>query len=307
VGHAFILLYLLVILLAMAAIAVAVSAFVRTRERVLGAFILHITAFTAFLLSYGLALSYTNLNVDEPPFGVLLAIIAVAMVSTAALAFAIPALTHALVQDDPRRIRTVIAAVAAAAILVSSRLSLRIDTATETIAQDRGFWMYLSLILFLLVIVYATVVKLVSLRRLAGEARLVVRNLLLLNLVLVTAFPLDVLLLARHRVMLATPLIYGCFCVVAAIYIGRRFLSTPAGGQAAVDLADVGAILDEAGISAREREVVALIVQGYGNQRIADELFISPNTVKTHNRNIFKRLGVKSRFELVMKLRHLAR
>ena len=51
-------------------------------------------------------------------------------------------------------------------------------------------------------------------------------------------------------------------------------------------------------LSAREAEVVRLVLKGLDNQKIADELHISLATVKTHINNIFKKTGAESRFEL---------
>lgn len=48
-------------------------------------------------------------------------------------------------------------------------------------------------------------------------------------------------------------------------------------------------------LSAREREVLALVAGGLTNQRIADELHLSPHTVARHLANIFTKLGVRSR------------
>lgn len=59
------------------------------------------------------------------------------------------------------------------------------------------------------------------------------------------------------------------------------------------------AFLEEKGISSREKEVIQLLLQGYSNARVAETLFISNNTVKTHARNIFRKLGVASRYELL--------
>jgi DNA-binding CsgD family transcriptional regulator len=52
------------------------------------------------------------------------------------------------------------------------------------------------------------------------------------------------------------------------------------------------------GISKRELEVVELICQGRTNQEIADRLFISLQTVKDHNHNIFRKVGVSNRTQL---------
>ena len=54
------------------------------------------------------------------------------------------------------------------------------------------------------------------------------------------------------------------------------------------------------GLSSREMEVIALIVAGYTNKDLARELGISENTAKHHLTNIFDKLGVSNRLELVL-------
>jgi ATP/maltotriose-dependent transcriptional regulator MalT len=48
-------------------------------------------------------------------------------------------------------------------------------------------------------------------------------------------------------------------------------------------------------LSAREREVLALVARGTSNREIARELFISEATVKTHLTHLYAKLGVKDR------------
>lgn len=48
-------------------------------------------------------------------------------------------------------------------------------------------------------------------------------------------------------------------------------------------------------LSGREIDILNLVAQGAGNEEIADKLFISKNTVKTHLLNIYTKLGVHSR------------
>lgn len=65
-------------------------------------------------------------------------------------------------------------------------------------------------------------------------------------------------------------------------------------------------MLHQLGLSKREHEVLELMAHGYSNQEIADRLFISLNTVKTHTANIFIKLDVKRRTQAVQKAKSLA-
>jgi two-component system, NarL family, nitrate/nitrite response regulator NarL len=53
-------------------------------------------------------------------------------------------------------------------------------------------------------------------------------------------------------------------------------------------------------LSEREREVISLVGEGFKNQQIADQLFLSEVTVRHHLTSIFKKLAVSDRLELVI-------
>jgi DNA-binding NarL/FixJ family response regulator len=57
---------------------------------------------------------------------------------------------------------------------------------------------------------------------------------------------------------------------------------------------------DRALLSQREREIVALVAQGFKNKEMAEKMFISEQTVKNHLHNIFDKLGVSDRLELAL-------
>ena len=60
-----------------------------------------------------------------------------------------------------------------------------------------------------------------------------------------------------------------------------------------------------AGLTAREAEVLALIAQGLTNQQIADQSYLSINSVKTYIRSGYRKIGVASRSQAVgWALRH---
>ncbi len=63
--------------------------------------------------------------------------------------------------------------------------------------------------------------------------------------------------------------------------------------------------LEHLGISQREYEVLELMAAGLSNQEIADRLFISLNTVKTHSSNLYAKLDVKRRTQAVQKAQEL--
>ena len=52
-------------------------------------------------------------------------------------------------------------------------------------------------------------------------------------------------------------------------------------------------------ISEREQEIILLILKGKSNKEIEDELFISLKTVKNHIYNIYQKLKVNNRFQLI--------
>lgn len=66
---------------------------------------------------------------------------------------------------------------------------------------------------------------------------------------------------------------------------------------------DSVALSSRYGLTRRETDVVLLVAKGYHNQEISEELFIGLSTVKTHISNIYSKLAVNSRTELLMKLR----
>ena len=55
-----------------------------------------------------------------------------------------------------------------------------------------------------------------------------------------------------------------------------------------------------AGLSKRELEVMGLLYRGYSAKRIAEVLYVSDNTVRSHTSNIYKQMAVHSKQELMM-------
>ena len=58
-------------------------------------------------------------------------------------------------------------------------------------------------------------------------------------------------------------------------------------------------------LSERELEVLQLVAAGKSNRRIAQELYVSVGTVKTHLNNLYRKLRVRSRTQAVARAREL--
>ena len=63
--------------------------------------------------------------------------------------------------------------------------------------------------------------------------------------------------------------------------------------------------LKQLSISKREHEVLILMAQGLSNQEVADKLFVSLNTVKTHSSRLFEKLNVQRRTQAIQEAKKL--
>jgi two-component system, NarL family, response regulator LiaR len=90
---------------------------------------------------------------------------------------------------------------------------------------------------------------------------------------------------------------------IRAAHSGRATLS-PEATQALVNAANQPPLPGQ-DLTERERDVLALMVEGLNNTQIAGRLVVSPSTIKTHVSHILSKLGVASRTEAVaLALRH---
>ena len=53
-----------------------------------------------------------------------------------------------------------------------------------------------------------------------------------------------------------------------------------------------------ASLTAREREIALLVAAGRTNREVAEQLVLSARTIEAHLRNVYGKLGVRSRVEL---------
>jgi len=80
----------------------------------------------------------------------------------------------------------------------------------------------------------------------------------------------------------------------------RQFVASDDAPQPQLPPTSPGRDRERSPLSQREREIVALVAQGFKNKEMAEKMFISEQTVKNHLHNIFDKLGVSDRLELAL-------
>lgn len=112
-------------------------------------------------------------------------------------------------------------------------------------------------------------------------------------------------LLIEHSVEIYGALIAVLFAALG-VWLGLRFtrreekvvvreVVVPAATTFVRDDGKVAAL----GLTPRELEILGLIAQGFSNREIAEQVFVSENTVKTHSRRVFEKLGARRRTQAV--------
>lgn len=103
-------------------------------------------------------------------------------------------------------------------------------------------------------------------------------------------------------------LFFSALGIWAGLQLTRRFnpaVSTNVADPQHPVLLEPTQLLEKYNLSKREYEVLILIAQGYSNQEIAETLFVSLNTIKTHSSNVFLKLDVKRRTQAVQKAKEI--
>jgi len=299
--HIVIFFYLVTLITGVASLAVSCFIYTRTKYRLLLYYIGFLFSFSLFAFCFYLVISYANLSREQVNFNFLLVIVAVSLLSLLLLMVFIPLLTHALVDRESTKQRIIIIILSVITVLTLAS-SFTVDIAEKKIDQALDYRVYLPLGLFYLVILYSILLKILHFKRLDPERKKITKSLIILNLVFFPGLLYDLHLYMTYNVFVFTPVLYILFTVLFTVYITRRYIDAQRQITAALDESSYEDILSRVGITSREKEILFLLLKGAGNNEIARDLYISTNTVKTHIRNIFQKLDVKSRFELAMKL-----
>lgn len=89
---------------------------------------------------------------------------------------------------------------------------------------------------------------------------------------------------------------------IRMVAAGQRYLSTPFSDRAIsayLERAKTGTLDPYDALTAREREILQLVAEGYGTSEISERLTISPRTVEAHRANLNRKLDIHSQADLI--------
>lgn len=92
--------------------------------------------------------------------------------------------------------------------------------------------------------------------------------------------------------------------IALGIWVGRRLTRFSPPAPATEFFVDEAG-MKKLGITKREHEVLELIASGMSNQEIAEKLFVSTSTIKTHSSNLFMKLDARRRTQAIQRAKEL--
>lgn len=297
---------LLVIVIGFAALAIAIAWALRSGESYLLNFCLLYGVFTAVMIIDVLK-KYLSVNVAGYSAWAWYLISGIHAIFTFAV---VVATLHFLLAVYDIRARRTLALVSAVMMLIANGLTFSplgavLDAPNKVIHFGIGY--RIGSVLYLISFTFAIVLGFGWLHRVWKTDK----RAFVLGLLLFAAFGYVESLLGFRR-EIATPTVhlaaesdfiyssipYALYGIFVIVYFLNYFV------PASVEVDHVfESFLAKYGITEREREIILKVVQGKSNADIARELVVSIATVKTHLHNIYAKIGVSSRYNLLARVR----
>jgi len=297
---------LLVILIGLAALALAFSWLLRTREADLRNFCLVYALFTAVVLT-SLVEKYLALNVAGYSARSWYLLKGLRQLLDAAV---VVATVHFLLAAYGVRARRALAIASvvlfiAAEALVLSPIGAVLDAEARTIHLGPGIGiasgLYMVLFTFAMVLGWGWLGRIWK-----ADRRAFILGLLIFATIGYLESISSLLRVARRPEpsqagpvsFFVSSIPYALYGIFLIVYFLRYFVPAPVEVDAVFE-----AFLEKYSITGREREIILMVVRGRSNVDIARELVVSLATVKTHLHNIYGKIGVKSRYDLLARVR----
>lgn len=279
------------------ALVIAIIAYLKTRHRIL-MYYLPLLISTTIQLVFTTILRYQDITLPHPNTYSNVVIKYLYLLSESSIILFLPLFCHSLLKISFPRFRNTffgILFILSLGIIFSTFFLRYLPQQHQLIALP-GFEIYRGV--FFGSVLYSVILILLNYRKLSERfTRLVVIITLIFILVsLVEILHCELFPILKY-LSLPIPLSPLCYLILNIIFIIpviRDLLLKPtiSDFQNRMDL-------QQYQITNREKEIINLLVQGMQNKEISQRLWISESTVKTHIQNIYKKLGIQNRVQLV--------
>lgn len=294
--------YLFVIMTGVVCMTIAFTLYLKIKSKLLSNFLVYFSAFTLFVFFYLLVLTYINANDSQIAFPFIVTIVALILLSYSFLIYSILRFGHFLINKRPSKRKQIFEISISAISLISIASSIRIDWDNSQIIQQMNLGLILSYALLFFAILYIAIIKMYNRGNVQADIKQVYMRTSILNIVFIPGFVLDFFLIKSLHFSLFIPLFYLCYSILFLQYFIKTYRTDLISSNSSTNIDELNDYLNRAGISPREKEIITLIMKGDSNKKISNQLYISLSTVKTHVSNIFQKLNVESRFEIMSKI-----
>lgn len=284
-----ILYFILSFLVGLVSLSVLYFIYFSTKTEKIKPFIFFYTTFT-LLVIFNFITSYLRANIpDHKSFFYYFLLYLENPAALSILIFAIPYFVHSIIHFNAFKKRNRVFLIIALITFVFHN-AFRLSAASEY----SNYAMLVKNIVFISVIFYCFILLLRYLKK-----NKFLKTLLFLWILIFPAVINDIFLLDKTGIKIF-PVIYSIIGIIFArhFYLELAADSKPT-GTVLQDVRLPDNFMENSALSKREVEVVQLLIEGKSYKEISRELFISINTVKTHIRNIYPKLKVSSRHEIV--------
>ncbi len=289
--HLYVFYFFSTLLVGVLSLGIAAFVYRKSKDRTIRHYLYFYLPFTLVVVFYT-ALTYIETNVPTIYPYILAILEYAATTSLLSLMFVVPVAVHYLSSVPHANIRNAIMGGIAGLTYLSYNI-------LEFIITDAGvarIGEYLISALFIGVMIYSVMVDLMYHRNITdpGKKSLEHKGTMLFGLSL-PGLMYD-LFLADVFPFRFYPILYCSFSVFFTYYFLTLYIHQ---AYAPVQTTPSEDFFARYHLSPREQELINLVLKGYSNQKIAETLYISLHTVKAHLRNIYPKLGIKSRYELI--------
>lgn len=217
------------------------------------------------------------------------------------LVISVPLFTRGIAPTPLSRLRRVMGTIGMILFPLAGIVDELVDAAAAHIVNDIGMASLLAAAVVVLGIGYRRIAEPETRRLISRLTWVTVGTIVLGRAQLVVTGLLGVAPELR-RVRIEQIAYYLAVLVVVLVYAVKH-LFRPSG---ATDVLPTEEFLQRHDISNRERDIIAMIVQGHANRVIGERLFISDRTVKNHISSIYRKTGAVNKVQLLNMVRNNA-